>query len=179
VRKFLLICGAVLCLSLTAAAQDRPPWQLGIGYQYEHFGNIDGQTFHNNALNVNGTRYLTDWFGIEGEIVPGFGHTGGTRNLVAKSLLFVGGIHLAIPNDTRWEPWVHVLAGGEHFRFTQTNILGSMTSAAYVVGGGVDFKLAAGLSWRFQGDYFGTHITTPTGYRQNNYSFGSGLVFNF
>jgi hypothetical protein len=178
-RKFLVICGAVLCLSLTAAAQERSPWQLGFGYQYQHYDNIQGENFHNNGLNASVTRYASNWFGVEGTITAGFGHTDGTPSLVAKSVFFGGGVHIAVPNESRIEPWFHVLAGGHHFRFTQTGTLGSMTSAAFMAGGGVDFKLGGRASWRVQADYIGTHFTTPTAYTQSNYSVGTGLVINF
>src|ERR1700687_1274373 len=60
-RKLLFLCGVILCLSMTPAAKDatasfdpsspegdpaapvtfepvdRTPWQIGIGYQYQHF----------------------------------------------------------------------------------------------------------------------------------------------
>ena len=98
-RKLLLLCGAVLCLSLTAVAQDAPaaldasspasepaapaalspsdrePWQLGIGYQYQHY-KVLGQTFHDNGFNTDITRYLNDWFGVEGTVAMGFGNIG-------------------------------------------------------------------------------------------------------
>jgi Outer membrane protein beta-barrel domain len=178
-RKFLVICGAVLCLSLTAAAQERSPWQLGFGYQYQHYNNIQGEDFHDNGLNASVTRYLTNWFGVEGMVTAGFGDTAGTPSLDANSVFFGGGVHIAVPNQSRIEPWIHVLAGGNHFRFTQTPTLGSMTSVAFMAGGGLDFKLGGRASWRVQGDYIGTHFTTPLTYTQGNYSFGSGLVINF
>lgn len=178
-RKFLIVCAAVLCLSMTAAAQERSPWQLGFGYQYQHYTNIQGEDFSNNGLHASMTRYLTDWFGVEGMVTAGFGHTSDTPSLVAKSVFFGGGVHIAVPNQSRIEPWVHVIAGGDHFRFTQTSTLGSMTSAAFMAGGGIDFKLGGRASWRVEGDYLGTHFTTPTAYTQGNYSVGTGLIVNF
>jgi opacity protein-like surface antigen len=199
-RKLLVLWGVVLCLSMTAAAQDDPaafdtsspasepaapvsfhpperqPWQLGIGYQYQHY-KILGQTFHNNGLHTDLTRYLNDWFGIEGAAVMGFGNTGTPLNLTAKSFFIGGGPHIAFHNTSRFEPWVHGLVGWQHFRFTQTSgILGSNSALGFMVGGGVDFKLRSRVFWRIQGDYIGTRFQSAT---QSNYSFGTGLVFNF
>ena len=199
-RKLVFLFGAVLCLSLTAVAQDAPaaldasspasesaapaalspsdrePWQFGIGYQYQHY-KVLGQTFHNNGFNTDITRYLNNWFGVEGTVAVGFGNTGTPVNLTAKSLFVGGGPHVAVYNNSRLEPWAHVLVGLQHFRFTQAGgLLGSNSALGFMGGGGVDFKLGARVYWRIQGDYIGTHVQSTT---QTNYSFGSGLVFNF
>lgn len=204
-RKLFVFCGAFLCLSLTAAAQDSPaaldvsspasesaapaalspasrdPWQLGAGFQYEHF-KVFGLGFHNFGYNASLTRYLNDWFGLEAATVMGFGHSGTSpaipRSLVAKSFFVGGGPHIAVSNKSRLEPWAHVLVGIEHFRFTQTGALGlgSNTALAFQAGGGVDLKLGRLLYWRIQADYVGSHFSSAL---QNNYSFGSGLVLNF
>jgi opacity protein-like surface antigen len=201
-RKLLILCGVFLCLSMTAAAQDAPaaldtsspagepaapvtfypsdraPWQLGFGYQYTHYKTL-GQTFHNNGFRTDVTRYLNDWLGLEGAVAAGFGHIGAPLNIVAKSVFVGGGPHIAAHNNSRYEPWGHVLVGLQHFRFTQTNDvigLGSNSALGFMVGGGVDLKLGRGISWRFQADFIGTHFRSAT---QTNFSFGSGLVFNF
>ena len=200
-RKLAVLCGFVLLLALTSAAQDsavgavgfdagssseaaadppqmfssdRLPWQLAIGYQYLHFRNIHGRTFNNHGFNTSLTRYLSSWFGLEGTLVMGFGSIAGTPEIGTNSLFFGGGPHIALAKDSRVEPWVHVLAGGQHFRR-----LGSITSAAFMAGGGVDIKLGGRGYWRIQGDYLGTHFTEPGNITQQNYSFGSGLVLNF
>jgi opacity protein-like surface antigen len=204
-RKLLFLCGAVLCLSLTAVAQDAPaaldastpasepaapaalspsnrkPWQLGIGYQYQHY-NVLGQTFHDHGFNTDITRYLNDWFGVEGAVAMGWGNLGTSPIPIApcncaKSLFVGGGPHVAVYNHRRFEPWAHALVGWQHFRFTQTaGLLGSNSAFGFMAGGGVDYKLGAGVYWRIQGDYIGTHFQSTM---QTNYSFGSGLVLNF
>ena len=202
-RKVLFLCGTILCLSLTAAAQDAPaafnasspasepaapvtfrpsdraPWQLGIGFQYQHF-KILGQTFHDVGYNTDFTRYLNDWFGLEGTVALGFGgNTGAPLNLHAKSLFVGAGPHLAVHNGTRFEPWGHLLVGWEHFRFTQTNTiigLGSNSRIGFMGGGGVDIKIFPRAYWRVQGDAIGSHFGSS---REINYSVGSGLVLNF
>jgi hypothetical protein len=197
--KLLVLCGTILCLSMTAAAQDAPaafdasspagepaapvtfhpssraPWQLGIGYQYQHFGAL-GQTFHTNGLNTDITGYLNNWLGVEGTAVVGFGRTTTTPTFVAKTFFIGGGPHIAIPTQGRFEPWAHLLVGWEHFRFAQTSTVGSNSALGLMGGGGVDFKLGSRLYWRAQVDYIGTRFQSAM---QSNYSFGTGLVLNF
>jgi hypothetical protein len=158
---------------------DRDQWQLGVGFQYQHF-NVFNLSFHDLAYNASITRYLNDWFGLEGTAIMGWGHTNTTpqvpRALDAKSFFIGGGPHIALNNKTKIEPWGHVVVGLAHFRFTQTNNLGSNSSFGFLAGGGVDVKLGGRAYWRIQGDYVETHFQSMS---ENNYSFGSGLVFNF
>ena len=88
-----------------------------------------------------------------------------------------GGPHISLYNSSHFEPWVHVIGGWERFRFTQSATVGVNSHAAFMAGGGLDYKIGGGrLYWRVQGDYiganFGPSFTT-------NYSFGTGLVLNF
>jgi hypothetical protein len=202
-RKTLFLCETILCLSLTAAAQDAPAafdasspasepaapatfqqserasYQLGFGFQYQHF-KILGETFHDIGFNTGITRYLNDWFGLEGTVAVGFGSGVTPFNLNAKSAFIGGGPHVAMQNGTRFEPWGHVLVGLEHFRFSQTNNiinLNSNSSIGFMVGGGVDIKLSPRAHWRVQGDAIGSAFGSNTS--RFNYSIGSGVVLNF
>jgi hypothetical protein len=202
-RKLTILCVALYCFSLTASAQDsaaafdvaspaseaspapappsllpsdRDPWQVGLGFEYLHF-NVLGVQFHDYAYKAQATRYLNNWFGIEGSIIAGFGHVEGRPNIDAKSLFLGGGPHVSIYNTKHFEPWAHLLVGWERLRFTEGGGLGSNSHAAFYAGGGVDYKIGSSrLFWRLEGDYIGTNfgpkITT-------NYAFGTGLVLNF
>ena len=194
-RQLLLVCGAVLCLSLSAVAQvappgtptrqptasapmnspERQPWQLGVGYQYQHY-DVLGQSFGDNGIDTNVARYLNNWFAAEGAVTLGFGNTGKPLNLSAKSLFAGGGPHVVLHSYDRFDPWVHVLVGVQHFRFTQRGPLGSNSALGFMAGAGVDYKIRDRVYWRIQGDYIGTHFQSS---QQTNYSFGTGLVFNF
>jgi hypothetical protein len=202
-RKAPFLCGTILCLSLMASAQDAPAafdasspasepaapatfqpserasYQLGFGLHYQHF-KILGETFHDVGFNTGITRYLNNWFGLEGTVAVGFGSGVTAYNLNAKSTFIGGGPHLAVHNGTRFEPWGHVLVGWEHFRFTETNSiigLGSNSSIGFMVGGGVDIKLFPRAHWRVQGDAIGSHFGSNT--NRFNFSIGSGVVLNF
>jgi hypothetical protein len=191
-RKLLLLCGTILCLSVTAAAQDaavsfdatgaapepsapisfqvegRTPWQLGAGYQYQHLKPL-GQTFHTNGYNVSVTRFLNDWVGVEATAIMGFGSS--STGIHTKSLFIGGGPHAAINENGRFEPWVHGLIGLE---YTRTAV--ATSGLGFIGGGGVDFKIGPRLSWRVQGDFIGTRFN---GFMQSGYSFGTGAILNF
>ncbi|HWF13201.1 MAG TPA: hypothetical protein VG272_05660 [Candidatus Acidoferrales bacterium] len=202
-RKLTILCVALFCLSLTASAQDSPaafdtaspaseavpapapapllpsdrdPWQVGLGFQYLQF-NVLGVRFHDFAYKVDGTRYLNNWFGVEGAVIAGFGHVEGAPKVDAKSLFLGGGPHISVYNSRHLEPWVHALVGWEHLRFTQGATLGADSHAAFYAGGGVDYKISATrLFWRVQGDYIGTNFGPKL---STNYAFGTGVVINF
>jgi hypothetical protein len=163
---------------------DRGPLQLGIGYQFQHY-DVFGRTFHDNGYNTDFSVHVLDWVtgaslrlavAAEGTAVVGFGHTGGTPNLDAKSLFMGGGPHVSIESGSRIEPWAHVLPGWQHFRFTQTSTLGSESAFGFVAGDGLDFKLNQRVYWRIQADYIGSRFQSS---EQSNYSVGSGVVFYF
>ena len=171
-RKLSVLCAALFCFSLTTSAQDstaafdasnaasepaspaslipadREPWQVGVGFQYLHF-NVLGQSFHNLGYQADITRYFNNWFGLEGTAIAGFGHTGTNPSIVAKSFFIGGGPHISLLNSNHFEPWVHVIAGWKRFRFTQSATLGDNSHAAFMAGGGVDYKIGGGrLYWR-------------------------------
>jgi hypothetical protein len=130
--------------------------------------------------------HLFDWVtgaagrvavGVEGALTGGFGgNTRGSPSLHVKSLFLGAGPHVAIESASRFEPWIHGLAGWEHLRFTQTGTLGSNSALGYMVGGGVDIRLTPGISSRFQADYLGTNFQSSL---QSNYSTGTGIIFYF
>jgi hypothetical protein len=202
-RKLLILCTALFCLSLNASAQDstaaldsgsseaepaapvpaslipadREPWQIGVGFQYQHY-NVLGLKFHDFAYQAGVTRYFNNYLGVEGTVLTGFGHAGSNPSITAKSLFLGGGAHISVLDRPHWEPWVHVLVGWERFRFTESNVLGNNSHAAFLAGGGLDYKIHSGrLYWRVQGDFFGTNIGPP-GFSKD-YFFGTGLVLNF
>lgn len=204
IRKAMVLCGAVLSLSLVSEraaiarpcgpdkgeapgiyVPDRDCIELGLGYQYQHF-HVLGTSFHNNAYDASFTLHLFDWLtggsgrlavGAEGAVNAGFGgKTSGNPSLDAKSLFLGAGPHLTVQSRSRFQPWIHGLVGWEHLRFTQTSVLGSNSALGFIVGGGVDIRLAPEVSWRVEGNYVGTHFQPGI---QSNYSAGTGLVLYF
>ena len=200
-RKFFVLCAAIFCLSCTASAQDssaafdasssadsepaaattlfqpeRLAWQIGAGFQYSHF-NVLGVQYSNFGYRADITRYLTNSIGLEGSTIEGFGHTGSNPNLIAKSFFIGVGPHVSLHTGARIEPWVHAMIGWERFRYEQAGPFGANPGYAFVFGGGVDYKIGEGrLHWRTQADFIGAHVPSVI---TKNFSFGSGLVYNF
>ena len=200
-RMLSILCAALFLFSLTASAQDssaafetsnassepavpaslipedREPWQIELGFQYLHY-DVLGLSFHDLAYQAGVTRYLTNNFGVEGTAIAGFGHAGSSPSITANSIFLGGGPHISLLNRNHFEPWVHVIAGWERFRFTQSTTRGSNSHAAFLAGGGIDYKIGMGrLYWRVQGDFLGTNVG-GNGFSKN-YIFGTGLVLNF
>ncbi len=194
-RKLVALCGAVLCFSCVAAAQDHSgvlaipnpanaaasapalnryesyPWQVAVGYEYFR-ASASGATLNLHGFNTSLTRYSGDWLGVEAGVGAAWGHTPDSQTV--KLLWYGGGPRLAYRRNSKLEPWVHGLFGGAHL-FPQT-AAGSTNAFGYLVGGGVDIKLSPRVFWRVQGDFVGTHFFNQW---QNNAQVASGLVFNF
>ncbi len=103
-RKFLALCGAVLCFSLAAAADDYSaaltapaespaspspsptrystgetvPWQVSVQYLFIRIRPGTGSGFNLHGFDAAVLRYTNDWFGIEGNVGAAFGNTPST-----------------------------------------------------------------------------------------------------
>jgi hypothetical protein len=132
----------------STSQHDYDPWQIAIGYQYNR-DNLLGAPFNTHGLNVSAARYFGRWFGVEAQFGTGFlGNTGQTTappNLSVKSFFVGVGPRLAFRNHSRYEPWIHVVVGLEHYRFAQTeaDALGSRffstNQRAFQIVGGLVF----------------------------------------
>jgi hypothetical protein len=74
----------------------------------------------------------------------------------------------------KFRPFVEGLFGGAHINIGDG--VGSNTSFATALGGGLDYKIFKPLAWRFQGDYVQTRFFGAT---QNNVRLSTGIVFRF
>ena len=159
--------------------QEYTPWQVSLGYQYNRI-NLTGTPFNTNGLNAGVVRYFGRWFGVEGQLGLGFGNTGTTTspsNLALHSLFAGGGARLAYRNRSRIEPWIHIVVGVDHFRFTQTaGVLGDNTALGGAAGGGVDYFIGHHTAIRVGADVMGSRFFSTN---QRHFQVVSGLVFNF
>ncbi len=173
--------GPVLGLQLAQGRLrgDFASWQVSLGYQYNKI-NLIGTPFNTNGLNADVVRYFGRWFGAEGQFSVGFGNTGSTSappNLGVHSLFAGGGVRLAYRNRSRIEPWVHIVAGIDDFRFTQTaGVLGNNTGVGGHAGGGVDYLVGRHMAVRVEADVMGSRFFSTD---QRHFQAVSGLVFNF
>lgn len=164
----------------STSQHDYDPWQIAIGYQYNR-DNLLGAPFNTHGLNVSAARYFGRWFGVEAQFGTGFlGNTGQTTappNLSVKSFFVGVGPRLAFRNHSRYEPWIHVVVGLEHYRFAQTaGLLGSNNALAGPAGGGVDVFLSSHLAVRAEADALGSRFFSTN---QRSFQIVGGLVFGF
>jgi hypothetical protein len=201
-RRFVGLCGFVLCLAVSAGAQgpvgagsdpgqdsrpiphsfifeDAPTWQLSLSYQFNRI-NMTGTPFNTNGFSVGITRYFTPWFGVDGQGGFGFGNPGAAvvpTCPCVKSIFAGGGPRLVYRNHTRLVPWVHFVGGMQHFKFAQTGgPLGNNTSLAGMAGGGVDYPFTSHLAIRAQADEIFTRYFSVN---QRHFQVVTGLVFTF
>ncbi len=203
-RKILILCGAMLALSMTAAAQDSTATiaapspagapatpkpsssvdefnrQITISYEFVGFRNVAGLTFHGNGDNVDFNWYVNNWLGVEGDVATNFGMTPlqpFPKGISDDNVFFGGGIRYGYRRNHRIEPWAHALVGYQEIIFTQVSpTISHDKGVGYVVGGGLDYKLAPRLYLQVEGDYLGTHLA---GANQINYKIDCGVAFNF
>ncbi len=156
------------------------PWQIAVGYQYNR-DNLLGAPFNTYGANFSVARYFRRWIGVEAQAGGGFyGNTGQTTTpprLSAKSLFVGVGPRLSYPNRSRYEPWVHVLVGWEHYRFSQTaGLLGSNSGLAVPLGGGLDVYLSRHVAIRGEADALESRLFSVN---QRSFQAIGGLVYNF
>lgn len=71
-------------------------------------------------------------------------------------------------------PFAEALFGAAHVNVN--NGVGSDTSFATAIGGGLDYKIIKPVAWRFEGDYVQTRFFGTT---QNNVRISTGIVLRF
>ena len=130
VRKLSLLLGLLFFVSFTAHAQDlSDKVEVFGGYSFMHNDNRpDGNL---NGWELSGQYKFTGWLGAVADFD---GHYGGGTSVISQ-LLF--GPQVSFP--ARVSPFAHVLVGGAH---EHMNGVGSDTSFAAAVGGGIDAKLS-------------------------------------
>lgn len=74
----------------------------------------------------------------------------------------------------KFRPFAQALFGAAHV--SVNNGVGSDTSFATALGGGLDYKIIRPVAWRFQGDYVQTRFFGTT---QNNVRISTGIVLRF
>jgi len=184
-RRATLLVGVFLLSSAAAWAQsptgagEYAPWQVSLGFQYNR-QNLIGVPFNTYGGNVSIVRYFGRWFGVEGQVGAGFGptHNGSTPpNLDARSLFGGVGPRLAYRNQSRIEPWVHLVAGAEYFHFYQSSkSQGTMTALAGLAGGGVDFYMWPHMALRLEAEPVGSRFFSTN---QRSFQAVAGVAIDF
>ncbi len=168
--------------AVAAPASPAPPpgfvgefsrWQLATCYEYFRFRNAAGSAGL-QGFNASVTYFVTDSFGIEGDVAAAFGNL--TPAFREKFAFYGGGPHVVLARGRVLQPWVHVLFGGAHITTTQGIGPSSLNNLGFVAGGGVDILLNSRFSIRGQGDFVGTRLG---GAWQKSFQIKAGIVINF
>lgn len=155
-----------------------------VGYSYSNAGPLFDLT---QRANLNG------WEGsLEGKVFPWVGLVAdlsghyGSQNVPCsvgvncatlpsvsvheENVLFGPRVSMSVG---KIRPFAEALFGAGHIN---TDGVGSDTSFATALGGGIDYKIIRPVAWRFEGDYVQTRFFGTT---QNNVRLSTGIVFRF
>ena len=198
------LCAGVLMLSLSAAAQDAPKFDLFGGYSRFHFsqsqtgGNVTGNF---NGGNGSAAFYWSKWLGIAGDIgaskISSISQGSSTLNVDGNVVSYLIGPRVRFVNKSRVTPFGQLLFGGVHHGLLKDNspsdcrsvatpctVAGHENSFGMAAEGGVDFGIAKHFAIRGQGGYFLTRFLqgNSAGFQthqiQNNSRFSVGVVFH-
>ena len=166
-----------LCLaSLMAAAQESGTSKADIfgGYQYTKFdGGLSANGF-NGAVTGN----LNRWLGVTADFSGAYGSQSGVDT---KTYTYTFGPQISM-HSGKVTPFAHALFGGVH-ESASASILGTTVSAsssgfAFMLGGGLDLKVAKSMSFRaIQFDWLSLHSNGATD--NNNMRICTGLLFRY
>lgn len=176
----LAVIALVFMVAEIAAAQIPTSGNIFFGYSYYN-------------TSVNGSRNnLNGWEGsVEGKVLPFIGIVAdfdghyGSQDFTACNgfdcVIFNTDVrqqnYLFGPRASvsvgKFRPFAELLIGASH---ADAHLIGSDTSFATAVGGGLDYELIKLLAWRFQGDYIHSNLFNSS---QNNLRLSTGIVLRF
>jgi hypothetical protein len=102
-----------------------------------------------------------------------FGSVACTVNASFTERNFLFGPRVSV-SVAKFRPFAEALFGAAHV--SANNGIGSDTSFATALGGGLDYKIIPLVAWRFQGDYIQTRFFGAT---QDNVRLSTGIVVHF
>lgn len=146
-------------------------WQLALGVSALRFRS---SIFYATGLGTNTavTYFTNEWFGVEGSVTTAFGIPVNVKQHM-KYLGYGAGPKIAW-RSRKWEPWMHVIAGGVHILpKTGDN---SKNGFGLQVGGGADYRIFPHLSARVGVDWVRTYLF---GEWQNSAQANADMVLHF
>jgi hypothetical protein len=168
-RKFILGFAFLAC-SLPGWAQrgrsDAPAGEVYLGYSFLNGDTLSKASGFEAALTGN----VNDWLGLKADLSGNYKSIAG---LHAREYNMLFGPQLNRRMD-RVNLFAHGLFGVAHI---SSDFAPSDTAAAWVLGGGADYKLTDRFSWRIaQLDYHGAHVFSNT---QTDFRFSTGPILRF
>jgi hypothetical protein len=175
-KRFVWLVPAMFLFCLTAKAQDTPAWEVAGGYSYL-YANL-GNTNSTGSFGLQGgggsiTENYNSWFGGRAE-VNGYRGTESGTNVSAVTANY-GPVFSYRKMDTI-TPWASVQLGIIQGSAGYVGTSASSFHFGLVTGGGVDVKVSPRVAVRLNADYM---MSQFLGLRQDNLTFGGGIVFRF
>jgi hypothetical protein len=185
-RKIRFLISSLLLFAGLAGAQI-PSGNVFFGYSYYNTNLSSIDRANTNGWEASFEHKIIPWVGI----VADFDSHYGSQTFVPTCAVPAGGgacpsVNASITEQNflfgprvsfsagRFRPFAEALFGGAHVN--ANNGVGSDTSFATALGGGLDYKIIRPVAWRFQGDYVQTRFFGTT---QNNVRLSTGIVIRF
>ena len=177
-----LLLGLFGILPLAKAQEQPSRLELYGGYDFVRFNanpRISGvppsESNSANGGSVQADYNPTNWLGLVADFSGYVVARQGFSNTHQVSYLFGPRIRL---RRGRFTPFVQVLPGRAWAEDGIT--LGTVSAFAMTAGGGVDVRVSRHVSIRLiQAEYFLTRFSDGNNNRQNNFRFGTGIIFRF
>ena len=173
IRRDLSVGGLLLCLALTAAAQDASRIETFLGYSYARFYSTSGvPSFSASGGGAQFTYNFNKWIG--GVFDAGAVHNGDVSGVNRDATIanFVGGPRFSY-RTRHLHPYVQALWGGAY----ATGWITSQTAFAMTAGGGLDISINKRVSFRPVAlDYCLTRLNNNN---QNSLRYTTGFNFAF
>ena len=182
-RKIAAIFISVFGLVIGASAQVPTSGNIFFGYSYYHTPLSSIDTANMNGWNGSLEGKVFPFLGIVADLSGNYGSQNfpssctlspcPTVNASANEYNFLFGPRASF-SVGKIRPFAEFMVGASHVSVNQG--VGSDTSFADAIGGGVDYRLIRMIGWRLEGDYVQTRFFSTT---QNNFRLSTGIVFRF
>ena len=187
-RRIGFIFAAVLLFAGLASAQIPTSGNVFFGYSFYRTDPFTTDRANTNGWEASFEGKVIPWLGFVADVDSHYGSQiasgpcpgavtttlpcgNFTASFTEHNFLFGPRVSVSVG---KFRPFAQALFGGGHVNVN--NGIGSDTSFATALGGGLDFKIIRPVAWRFQGDYVQTRFFGST---QNNVRFSTGIVFRF
>ena len=171
-KRWALLCGAMLLFAGIASAQETPKVEVFGGYP---FARLSAQGF---GVNFNGgsasvSYNPNNWLGLVADFG---GYHGGVDFGNANVYTYLFGPKVAFRRNSV-TPFVQTLFGGAHATAGSGDVSGSANSFAMTLGGGLDWNATPHIGVRLvQAEYFMTRFASTT---ENGTRISAGVVFRW
>jgi hypothetical protein len=185
-RRVLAVGFLTVIVASLAAAQVPTSGNVFFGYTYYHTNISTTDTANTNGWEATLEGKVLPFIGIVADFSQNYGSENFPAGVCPVSLpACPANVNLNIHEQNylfgprvsasvgKFRPFAEALFGAGH---VSTNGVGSDSSFATALGGGLDYRIIRPIAWRFQGDYVQTRFFGNT---QNNVRISTGIVLRF